>query len=299
VIGILVLAAGLRYAVRFPWMDTWTTLASADWGLLAAAAAANLFSLACKAWAWQLLLRPVAPVRARTAQAATFAGAAVGSIGVAMSGEATRLHLVSQWDGLGASMAARSIAASRVVEAAALGVFIVGLVGGVAGAAGTGGADLWRLAAGAAAVVVAALAVLRWLPWLRPLGSGADPAAGWTARQLVAPLALGVASWGFQWATYHWSIAATHAAVTPSASALALLLSNLGGIFRLTPGNVGIVQGAVVLGLAPAGVPASRAVAAGLALQAVQVLPVLLIGVGILGRRRVRRTLPSRSAEVA
>ena len=113
----------------------------------------------------------------------------------------------------------------------------------------------------------------------------------WPSTRIAFTTSRPALSWTLQWATYHWSIAATHAAVTPYASALALLLSNLGGIFRLTPGNVGIVQGAVVLGLSPAGVPVAQAVAAGLALQAVQVLPVLLIGIVILGRHGLRRAL--------
>jgi uncharacterized membrane protein YbhN (UPF0104 family) len=129
------------------------------------------------------------------------------------------------------------------------------------------------------------MALVRGARWLRP------EAAAWTVGQLAAPLALAVVSWLLQWATYHWSIAATHAAVTPTASALALLLSNLGGLFRLTPGNVGIVQAAVVIGLRPGGVPAAQALAAGLGLQAVQVLPVVMIGIGILGRRGVRRVV--------
>jgi hypothetical protein len=51
-----------------------------------------------------------------------------------------------------------------------------------------------------------------------------------------------------------------------------------------------------VMGLAPAGVPAARAVAAGLALQAVQVIPVMVIGMAILGRHGIRWPL-RRSAE--
>ena len=288
-LGIVVVAAGVDYAVSFPWTDTWSALASADRGLLAAAGGANLLSLACKAGAWYLLLRRFAHASVRTTQAATFAGAAVGSVGIALSGEATRLHLLTLWDGIGAGVAARSIAASRVVEAGALGVFLIALAGGVA--ASDGVIHGWRLLGGAMALAGGAVALLRSARWLGPKAAGVEPAPAWTAGQLVAPLALGVLSWTFQWATYHWSIAATHAAVTPYASALALLLSNLGGIFRLTPGNVGIVQGAVVLGLRPAGVPIAQAVAAGLALQAVQVLPVLLIGVVILGRHGMRRAL--------
>ena len=286
-LGILVSSAGLWYAVRFPWLDTWATLGSADWGWLAAAGAANLLSLVCKAFGWHLLLRPLAPVRARITQAATFAGAAVGSIGITMSGEAARLQLVTMRGGVEPATAARTIAASRVLEAAALGVFLVAF------AAGAGGPHRWRLLVGAAALTAAALALARWLPWLRPRGPDGRRAAEWSAGRLIAAVLFGVTAWGLQWATYHWSIVATHAAVTPLDSLLALLLSNLGGAFRLTPGNVGIVQGAVVLGLAPAGVPAARAVAAGLVLQAVEVFPVLLIGLAILGRQAVRSSLAS------
>jgi uncharacterized membrane protein YbhN (UPF0104 family) len=274
-LGVVVLAAGARYAVRFPWTDTWTTLASADRGLLAAAGVANLLSLACKAGGWHLLLRRFVPARVRTTQAATFAGAAVGSVGIALSGEAVRLQVLTLRDGIGVGVASRSIAASRVVEAAALGVLLIAVAGGAA--ASHGALAGWRLVAGAVALGAGAVALLR--------------RARWTLGQLVAPLALAVVSWLLQWTTYHWSIAAAHVAVTRSASGLVLLLSNLGGIFRLTPGNVGIVQGAVVLGLRPDRVPVAQAVAAGVALQAVQVLPVVAIGIVILARHGLRRAL--------
>jgi uncharacterized membrane protein YbhN (UPF0104 family) len=140
--------------------------------------------------------------------------------------------------------------------------------------------------AGAAALALGGLALIYQLRWLSPL-------------HLLAPLAFGAAAWGLQWATYYCSAAATHVAVTPSSSLLALLLSNLGGLFRLTPGNVGVVQAAMVLGLSPAGVPAAQAVAAGLVLQAVQVLPVLAIGIAILGPYGVREVLFRRAAEPA
>jgi uncharacterized membrane protein YbhN (UPF0104 family) len=76
------------------------------------------------------------------------------------------------------------------------------------------------------------------------------------------------------------------------------LVSNLGAIPRLTPGNIGVVQGAMVLALAPAGVSVAKAVAAGLALQAVQAVPVMLVGVLILGRHSLRKPL-ARSTEEA
>jgi uncharacterized membrane protein YbhN (UPF0104 family) len=270
-VAILLVAVAVRYALHFPWLDTWNALASADLGLLAAAATANLLSLACKAGGWHLLLRDVAQVRVRTTQAATFAGAAVGSVGIAMSGEAARLHLLNTRDGVPASTVARSIAASRVLEAAGLGVFLLLL------AAGQAALYSWRFVAGALVLGSAALAVLMWLR------------GGRRNDELLLALTFTVAAWLLQWATYYLAIAATHTAVTRGNSALALLLSNLGGIFRLTPGNVGVLQGAIILSLAPAGVPAAAALAAGLALQGVLVLPVVAIGLVILGRHELRR----------
>jgi uncharacterized membrane protein YbhN (UPF0104 family) len=292
VLGAVILAAALRYAARFPWSDTWGALAAADWSLLAAAAGANLLSLVCKGCGWHLLLRSRVSVRARTTQVATFAGAAVGSFSVALSGEAVRLHLLAERDDIDAATAASTMAASRLVEAAALGVFLGVCV------ASSSRWSAWRWSEVAAALVVTALSLLRWLPWLRPRLPDGERPPGWTMGQLLAPLAFGLAAWALQWATYHWSIVATHTAVTRSASLVALLVSNLGAIPRLTPGNIGVVQGAMVLALAPAGVSVAKAVAAGLALQAVQAVPVMLVGVLILGRHSLRRPL-ARSTEEA
>jgi len=281
-LGAVVLAAALRYATRFPWAHTWAALAAADWSLLALACAANLLSLAAKGASWQLLLRAHLPVRVRTTQAATFAGAAIGSFSVAVSGEAVRLHLLASRDGVAPADGARSIVASRLVEAAALGIGL-----GVF-AALPSGLSPWRLMAGGIGLAGVALALLAHLPWIRLRLPGGGAAQGWTPGALVAPLGFAMAGWALQWATYHWSIAAMHVPVTPSASMLALLLANVGGALRLTPGNVGVVQGAVLMALRPDGVRASTAIAAGLALQAVQVLPVAAIGTVILGRRGLR-----------
>jgi hypothetical protein len=50
------------------------------------------------------------------------------------------------------------------------------------------------------------------------------------------------------------------------------------------------MQASFVLGLTPFGVPVERAVAAGLVCQAVQVLPVLLAGIGLAGWQGLRAT---------
>lgn len=292
-LAVLVLAAGVRFAATFPWNDTWATLESAEWWMLAAAGGWNLLSLAAKAWAWQLLMRSVAPLRFRTAQAATFVGAAVNSVGVAMSGEAARVHVLGTRDGIPAGAAIRSIVASRLVEAIALGIFLLGVTAGIATE------HAGRLLGGGVLLLGGAFALLRWVPWLRPAGLGAGALEGWSAARLAPAIGLDVVSWALQWASYHWSIAATHITVAPSLSCLALVLANVGGAFRLTPANVGVVQGAVVLALKPAGVPATEALAAGVALQAVQALPVLAIGLALLGRQGLVALSRRRSVEAA
>jgi uncharacterized membrane protein YbhN (UPF0104 family) len=292
-LAVLVLAAGVRFAATFPWNDTWATLESAEWWMLAAAGGWNLLSLAAKAWAWQLLTRTVAPMRLRTAQAATFVGAAVNSVGVAMSGEAARVHMLGTRDGIPTSGAIRSIVASRLVEAIALGIFLLGVTAGIATE------HTARLLGGGVLLLGGAFALLRWVPWLRPAGLGAGALEGWSAARLAPAIGLDIVSWGLQWASYHWSIAATHTAVAPSLSCLALVLANVGGAFRLTPANVGVVQGAVVLALKPAGVPTSEALAAGVALQAVQALPALAIGLALLGRQGLVALSRRRAVEPA
>jgi uncharacterized membrane protein YbhN (UPF0104 family) len=289
----LVLILGVRFALHFPWRSSWETLLDADLLALAFAAILNLLSLALKAVGWQLLLRRLWPIRFRTAQAASFAGAAVNCVSIALSGEAARMQLASTWDGVPLTLGARSILASRVAEAAALGVFLTGAGFFLAPT------HRWRVL-GTGVVLLAGAAVLFGrAPFLRRSREEITGGNGWRPVDLTVPVLVGVVSWLLQWATYHWVIVASHVAVTPALSMLALILSNIGGILRLTPGNVGVVQGAVVLALKPAGIPTAPALAAGLALQAVQVLPVLALGLALLGRHGLRELLRRRAAEPA
>jgi uncharacterized membrane protein YbhN (UPF0104 family) len=66
-------------------------------------------------------------------------------------------------------------------------------------------------------------------------------------------------------------------------------MANVAGILRLTPGNIGVMQGSIILGMGVFEIPAANALAAGLALQAVQVIPILAIGIAIAGVRGFRR----------
>jgi uncharacterized membrane protein YbhN (UPF0104 family) len=301
IIGALTLVAGafaLRFGLNFPWAHTFDILTGSDWLLLTAAALLNVVSLAAKSTSWYLLLRRLAPLRAGTAQAATFVGAAVNSISVSVSGEAARAQLAATRDRVPFGAAVASLLVSRVMEALGLILFLslaFVLLPPWPGAQVVGLA----LATGTAATVLG----YRLVPWsrlhARALGrwheSFTRMATSKDRGGLAGALAFATCNWIAQWFTYHWSIAATHVTVTPAVSLMALVLANLVGILRLTPGNIGVMQGSLVIGMQAFEIPAANALAAGLALQAVQVLPVLAIGMTIVGKQGFRRLAARRS----
>ena len=106
--------------------------------------------------------------------------------------------------------------------------------------------------------------------------------------RLLLPTLFALYNWATQWATYHLVLRATHVPVSLAASFTALIAANLSGLLRPTPGNVGVTQAALVVGLLPFGVAPEQAVAAGLALQGLQVLPVLFLGAMVTGWRLLK-----------
>lgn len=292
-------ACAIRFGYTFPWARTTDLLTEADPWLLAVAGLVNMMSLAAKATTWHLLLRRLAPVRLRTTQAATFLGAAVNSISISVNGEIARAELTRMRDKVPFGAAAASLVATRLVETVGLLLFLALALSVV---------PPWPEARLIGLVLGAAVAALmlgyRLVPWTR-LHSQTPGRWHETFSQMASkdrgsmPGAVFFATfnWLCQWVTYHWSIAATSVAITPAASLMALVLANVVGILRLTPGNFGVMQGSLVLGMRAFSVPAADALAAGLVLQAVQVLPVLVAGMGIAGRQGLR-SLAARRPEV-
>jgi uncharacterized membrane protein YbhN (UPF0104 family) len=289
-LAVVIVACGFaaRFGMTFPWARTMDALSDADWMLLAGAGLVNILSLMAKASAWHLLLRRLTPIRAMTAQVATLIGAAVNSISISVSGEAARAQAAGSRDGVPFGLAAASLVASRVVETLGLVVFLAAVLIVLPlwpGARATG-----LILVGVAVAVTAGYYLLprrRWHPALVRLAATGP----WG---LAAPVALATLNWLFQWLTYHWSFVATGAAVTPGVSLAALVMANIAGILRLTPGNFGVLQGSLVLGMRAFQMPAANALAAGLALQAVQVIPVLVIGIALVGAQGFRQLLAHR-----
>ena len=294
VLGLLGVVLALRVVLHFPWHETASALVGVDGWLLLAALLVNLVSPIAKGWGWHLLLSAVAPNRWWVAQEANLVGTAVTIVGVGVSGEAARVSLLVQRDRVPVRAAVLSVVGARVVEALGLALFVV-----VAPLALHLSQTLRGLQMGGGVLLLAVLAMTRFRVWGRlvsrlphALRAGAIELAqmGWGGR-LVVPTALAMVNWAAQWGAYYLVLRATHIDAPPAASFTALIAVNLGGIIRLTPANVGVMQAAMAGALLPFGVEAQHGVAAGLALQAVQVLPILAFGLAVVGRSGVQRLL--------
>jgi uncharacterized membrane protein YbhN (UPF0104 family) len=282
--GVLIVAI-LLFAGRairsFPWKGTYQALLGAQLDILFVGLCINLLSMIAKGTAWHLLLRPLAPHRWSSAQVATFIGTSANSLSVSVAGEAVKIHSIVKRDRVPLEASVVSDVWARIIEVVGLAIFLVFVP------ALFRLPPIWRsvqLVAGAMLVVFAALVSARkirklpaWLP--QPLARAVASWAGigsW--RRVVWPLALGVGNWIIQWTTFHLVLRSLGAGPTLAASLTALLATNLGGLLHLTPGNVGIFQAAMVASLVPFGIPSERAMAASLVLQAVQMVPVVMIG---------------------
>jgi phosphatidylglycerol lysyltransferase len=300
VLVILTVGLAVRFGLTFPWASIVDALRTSDWLLLTAAAVANIVSLGVKGAEWYVFLRRLAPVRFASAQFATFVGAAVSCITVSVGGDVARARVVSTRSEVSMGAAVASLILARFVEIMSLLVFLaVGLIA----APPFRSASLIGLALG---LITGGLFLgYRRLPWdrirSRTLGRWrgqlVDMVASTNRMGLVAAVVLACLNWALQWASYHWAIAATHTPVHPAVSLSALVAANAAGLLRLTPGNFGVLQGSMILAMEGFGIPPASALAAGLALQAVQVLPELAIGFGLVGIRGMGQLL-KRKAEI-
>jgi uncharacterized membrane protein YbhN (UPF0104 family) len=299
--GVGVLGLGIAAAVmgRFPWHAILGALTGMRIGLLAAAAGVNLLSPLFKGWAWHLVLAPVSPQRWRSAQRANLVGTAVNSISVGVTGEAARVALLHRLDAVPLRRAALSVGWTRIVEAIGLALFLV-----LAPWLVHLPAPLRGLQLGAAGALAAVFALSRFPRWARIIArlppalrsSAAELARMSFGTRLLGPIMLTFLNWLVQWGSYALVLVAAGIPVRGGMALTALIAVNLGGLGRLTPGNVGVTQAALVGALLPFHVTAERAIAAGLALQAVQVLPILGLAAALEGWSGLREIIAARES---
>lgn len=303
-LAVLVLAGVVALSYhRVDWRRTEAVMLGADGALIALAAVINLLTLFCKGAAWWVFLRS-SGVRMAAAMRATVAGAALNNILPWNLGEVARVGMLA--------------AETRIPAARALGALVLErLTGILAGLVMLALFIQWfplprqlapagRVAIAGTLVGLALLMLARW----RKAVAGAAGISGRTAsrggerfgtagaREATLAIALGVAGWLAQLVTYEMSARAVQLPLSAAAVIALVLAVNLGFIFRLTPGSIGVFQLAYVATAVALGLPGERALAASLLLQAVQVVPVIVIaGLLYLWTPRGRSAPLQRSGE--
>ncbi|HET7631037.1 MAG TPA: lysylphosphatidylglycerol synthase transmembrane domain-containing protein [Gemmatimonadaceae bacterium] len=309
-VGVWVVAVTLLalFARRVDWHDMWRALATASPGMLVAAAAVNLASLALKGVRWWIFLRPVGAPSFRLAMRATFAGAGLNNVLVASGGEAARVIFVSRAAHVPSSRILATFALERLFE---LSGYVLMLVLGI-----------WLLPlpehiSALRPLALTAMAVLGFFvlfllsrekteervvdetTWQGRLHAYARRfvhtlASVSTVPRFSAAMALSIGAWALQIATYHMTAKAVHFPITFTGTVACLLAVNVGFAIRTTPGNVGIFQLVYALTAAALGFDANAAVAVAVLIQAQQILPVTAIGVA-LAPEFLRRRRPAES----
>jgi uncharacterized membrane protein YbhN (UPF0104 family) len=286
--ALLVIGAlTLWFAHGVNWRAAAASVRGADPSLLALALVANLASLSLKGVRWWVFLRRAGVRSLSLVLRATYAGAALNNLVVAQGGDGARVLAVSRGARIPAAHALAALAVERVLDG---GCYLALLVGATWLLPLPPALERWGPVAALLllllAIALGALTVVRPRtidgPARGVFGFARRFAAG--ATDLASPASVGVAvllsaaAWALQVGCYHLTARAAHLAVPLTASVASMLAVGVGFLVRATPGNVGVFQVVYALAMRSFGVAEGPAVGAAVLIQAVQVLPVLLLG---------------------
>lgn len=307
-VTIVTLALLVRLAGTVAWHDVWASARDASPRWLVVAALVNLVTPAVRGARWWIFLRAVGSPSLPLAIHAAYVGSGLNNLLPASGGDAARALLVARRSVIPAATALATLAIDRVIEVAtylAL-ILVVPLVIVVP--------ESVRRGKTVAAVVLVSLALVSVLAAraARRRGSSSPPprvgvgrlrahferfVAGLvelpSARRVAPAVGMSLVAWTLQAVTYHLVAVATGLPASFAASTVVMLAVNLSFLMPLTPGNVGVFQLVYAVTMAAFGVPSSAAVATALLLQALQILPMTALALGLAPdlvlRRRVVR----------
>ena len=296
-ITVAILVMLVVFATRVNWHSTWAAIRQSSLSILLAAALVNLLSLGLKGVRWWIFLRPIGVTSLWLALRATFAGAGLNNVLVANSGEAARVIFVSRASHITSAKVLATLALERLFELIG---YVVMLALAVSLLPLPPVLERTRPFAWLALVLVAAMLV-----YLVRRPEGAELAAtateiGWRAktRQYVrrfmhalagistgprfgAALALSVAIWALQVATYALTALAAHFPLPLVGTVAAILAVNIGFAIRATPGNVGLFQVLYAATTTAFGFDENTAIAVAFLIQTQQILPVTILGIAL------------------
>ena len=313
-VSVVVAILLVLFVRHVDWRAAAAAARNADAGLLVLAIALNQLSLVLKGVRWWVFLRAVGVRSLQLVLRATYAGASLNNLVVAQGGEGARVLIVSRASGVAASRVTSALALERALDAVSYLTLLVG-------AASTLDLPLvltrWRVeAALALGCAIGALLLLgatsstrgastarantvwgRMLDGIKRFASAVSETA--SPARLATAMALSLGAWVLQVATYHTVARAAHLPISLAGSVAAMLAIGLSFLIRGTPGNVGIFQVIYAVTVAPFGASRPAAVATALLIQAVQIIPTILLG--LLAAQQLDRSHgdPSRSRGTA
>jgi uncharacterized protein (TIRG00374 family) len=281
------------FARRVDWRAAAAAARDADAGLLVLAFACNQLSLVLKGIRWWVFLRGLGVHSLRLVLRATYAGASLNNLVVAQGGEGARVYIVARATGVPASRVTSALVMERVLDAVS---YLTLLVGAAFVLDVPETLARWRVEAAAALTcAIVALCFLaatsrargvataraatvweRFTAAVKRFASGVSETA--TPVRLVTAMALSLGAWSLQVATYHAVARATHLPIPLAGSIAAMLAIGISFLVRTTPGNIGIFQVIYAMTVASFGVTQPAAVATALLIQAVQIIPTVLLG---------------------
>jgi phosphatidylinositol alpha-mannosyltransferase len=300
-LSVAIIVLLVMFARTVNWTRAWNAIVSASPWLLLAAVAANLLSLVFRAIRWWVLLRAVGQVSLLRALAATVAGAGLNNVLVAQGGEAARVVFITRASGIPSSRVIATAALDRLFDP----IGFIALLG-VGALAFDLPPDLARFRTPAIVILVLVAILLVWLAltartatpehvperravprgwkgklrrWLVEFGGSMRELA--TGPRIVAVVLLTLAAWVAQLVTFALAASAAHVYMPLPGHLAALLATNVSLIIRATPGNVGFFQFAYALVASEFGVRKADAIAVSVLIQALQIIPVTILGVAI------------------
>jgi uncharacterized protein (TIRG00374 family) len=311
---IIVLLFLVIFASKQDWRAIGDAVRSAKPGWVAAAAAVNFLSMVVKGVRWWIFLRPAGVTSLGLAVRASLAGAALNNVIVANGGDAARVVFVARKAGVESAPILATLVFDRLFD-------VAGYIALLAGAALVLHMPprFTPLRVPAAVVLVTLIVVLVWLARRRhpsPEAVAAEVAppgatlavrvrayfhrftlslsALASGRRFAAASALSLIAWALQIATFHLCAIAAGYPISLEGSIVTLLAVNLGYAIRATPGNVGFFQAVYAeTAVRVFRLSQSGAIAVSFLIQAVQIIPVTLIGLALAAEFRL--TPPAKS----
>ena len=293
----IILVMLVIFATKVNWHSTWAAIQDSSISILLLAAAVNLFSLGLKGVRWWIFLRPIGASSLFLALRATFAGAGLNNVLVANSGEAARVIFVSRAAHITSAKVLATLALERLFELIG---YVVMLALAVSFLPLPPVLERTRPFAWFALALIAGFLIylvrrpespdqiiasteIGWRAKTRQYGSRFMQALAGisTGPRFGAALALSVAIWALQLATYALTAEAAHFPIPLVGTVAAILAVNIGFAIRATPGNVGVFQMLYAATTTAFGLDENQAIAVAFLIQTQQILPVTLLGIAL------------------